>query len=105
VKLPEIIQCENFSLRYCPIEESHPERNFNPPNALPKEGGINVGNKNFVKSFYLKGSSFQRESTKRNNTNPTQPNGIQNIKKKKKKKILNPPSNLRKFMSQCTTSL
>jgi hypothetical protein len=60
-----------FFKRCCPSEKSQPQRRLCPPNALPREGGVKVGNENFVKSFDLKRLSF--EGIQHNLSLPPQP--------------------------------
>jgi hypothetical protein len=52
--LPQIVQRENLAQGSRPNEESHPQRGFSTPNALPRKGEVNIRNKNIIERSHLK---------------------------------------------------
>jgi hypothetical protein len=76
VTLEEIIQSENFLKRSCPIKKTQPQKILNPPNALPRERGVNI-RRNLVKEFDFKRSSILGRPTKPIIALLTHPSGIQ----------------------------
>jgi hypothetical protein len=82
-----------------PSKESQPQISLSPPNALPRERGVNV-RKNLVKGFDFKMTCFLGHPTKPIIALPTHPSRIQNIEERGDGVHLPIMHNLVKLMSQ-----